>query len=150
MERERSSEESDALERSTKKFKENHREGEYQFGNSRINTKAPRIYKDKLVGDIPGAYKQAFGFDACMEEEADSDGEESCLCEGMVALSLSKEEKARIREPWGKAIIVKTFGRKVGFMFLSTRLRTMWMPLGRMDCIDLGNDFLSYQVRTAI
>nr|POE78860.1 transposon tx1 uncharacterized 149 kda protein [Quercus suber] len=76
-----------------------------------------------------------------MEDEADSDCEESSLCEGMVAVSLSKEEKIRIRVLWGNAIIVKTFGRKVGFLFLSTKLRSMWRPSGRMDIIDLGNDF---------
>lgn len=100
-----------------------------------------RSYKDKLVGDIPGVYEQAFGVVANMEEEVQSDVEEDYLCEGMVAILLSKKEKTRIREPWGQAIIVKTFGRNVGFLFLSTKLRAMWMPVGRMDCIDIGNDF---------
>ena len=150
MEREKSSEESDVLERSTKKFKDNHCEGEYQSGNSESNANAFRSYKDKLVGDIPGAYEQAFGFDAFMEDEADSDCEESSLCDGMVVISLSKEEKVRIREPWGNAIIVKTLGWKVGFLFLSTKLRTMWMPSGRMDIIDLGNDFflIKFELQT--
>lgn len=144
MERERSSEESDALERNTKKFKENHCVEYQHSGNSGVEANAFRSYKDKLVRDILGVYEQAFGFDASMEEEADSDCEESCLCKGMVAISLSKEEKTRIPEPWGQAIIVKTFGRKVGFLFLSSRLRTMWKPVGRMDCIDLSNDFFPY------
>ncbi|XP_023892706.1 uncharacterized protein LOC112004708 [Quercus suber] len=87
------------------------------------------------------AYEQVFGFDTSVEEEAESDYEESSLYEGMVAISLSKEEKARIRKPWGQAIIVKKFEWKVGFLFLSSRLRTNWMPVGRMDCIDIGNDF---------
>ena len=39
------------------------------------------------------------------------------------------------------AIIVKTFERNVGFLFLTNRLKAIWMPVGRMDCIDLGNDF---------
>lgn len=29
----------------------------------------------------------------------------------------------------------------MGFLFLSSRLRTMWKPVGRMDCIALSNDF---------
>ena len=37
-----------------------------------------------------------------MEEEIESDEEEEGLCEGMTMLKLSKEEKCRIREPWGK------------------------------------------------
>ena len=54
MEREKSSEESDVLERSTKKFKDNHCEGEYQSRNSDSNANAVRSYKDKLVGIFLG------------------------------------------------------------------------------------------------
>ena len=79
--------------------------------------------------------------DANIDEEAESDVEVDNLCERMVAISVSKEEMTRIRAPWGKALIVKTFGRNVGFLFLSTRLSSMWMPVRRMDCIDIGNDF---------
>ena len=63
MERERSFEESDTLERSTKKFKENHCIKEHDHGNYGIEANAFRSYKDKLVGDIPSAYEQAFGFE---------------------------------------------------------------------------------------
>ncbi|KAL0001445.1 hypothetical protein SO802_015226 [Lithocarpus litseifolius] len=141
MERERSTEERDTLERSTKKFKENHGlDGDHSQSNEK-GRNTFRSCKDKLVRDIPGAYEQAFGFAANMEEEVESNVEEDYLCDGMVAISLSKEEKTRIREPWGQAIIVKMFGKNMGFLFLSTRLRAMWMPVGGMDCIDIGNDF---------
>ena len=33
-------------------------------------------YKDKLVGAIPGAFAQAFGFDCSMQEDVESDNEE--------------------------------------------------------------------------
>ena len=46
MERERSPEESDALERSTKKFKENHCVEEHHSSNSGIEANAFRSYKD--------------------------------------------------------------------------------------------------------
>ena len=36
---------------------------------------------------------------------------------------------------------MKTFGRNVAFMHLSSRLRVMWKPVGRMDIIDLEHDF---------
>lgn len=61
----------------------------------------PGSYKERLVGSISSAYVQAFGFESSMEEEIESDEEEDVLCEGMIALKLSKEEKRRIREPWG-------------------------------------------------
>ena len=37
-------------------------------------------YKDRLVGSIPGAYEQAFGFETSMEEDIESDEEEEVLC----------------------------------------------------------------------
>ena len=67
--------------------------------NKQKERNAFRSYKDKLVGVIPGAYEKAFGFASNMDEGVESDGEEDSLCEGMVAISLFKEEKARIREP---------------------------------------------------
>lgn len=67
MERERSIEERDTLERSTKKFKENHDMDEDDSANKEKERNAFRRYKDKLVGDIPGAYEQAFGFSSNME-----------------------------------------------------------------------------------
>ena len=70
------------------------------------------------MGSILSAYEQAFGFESTMEEG---------LCERMTMLLLSKEEKRRIREPWGQAIIVKS--RNVGFLYLSCRLRSMWKPV---------------------
>ena len=35
---------------------------------------------------------------------------------------------------------MKTFGRNVRFLYLSSRLRSMWKPVGRMDIIDLKPD----------
>ena len=133
MARERSIEEEDTLERSTKKFKDDHLVGGTYgrgLGNETKKGSASGSYRDRLVGSILGAYEQVFGFESVMEEEIESDEEEEGLCEGMTTLSLSKEEKHRIREPWEQAIIVKTFGRNVGFLYLSSRLRSMWKPIG--------------------
>lgn len=79
-----SSEEEDDLHRSTKKIKEGH---DPSPPNQNLG------YKEKLVGQLPGAYKSAFSLVDSMQEDADSDVEESDLEEGTVALALSKEEK---------------------------------------------------------
>jgi hypothetical protein len=94
-----------------------------------------------LVGAIPGAYEQAFRFAPSMFEDNDSDGEAPDPGEGCVAIGLTREEKIRIRAPWALSLIVKTFGWNVGFMFLSSKVRAMWNPIGRMDCIDIGHDY---------
>nr|POF14406.1 hypothetical protein CFP56_66316 [Quercus suber] len=97
----RSSEEKDEFQRSVKKFKEN---------NGARSFLPPRklvSYKDSLVGDIHGAYEQAFKFSKDWEEDYESETEMEPLREGMAEVKLSKETKARIRAPWLRALIVK-------------------------------------------
>ena len=98
-------------------------------------------YKDKLVGAIPGAFAQAFGFECSMQEDVESNNEEDSDQDGNIRVGFSKEEKMRMRAPWQKALIIKTFGKRMTFSFLVERVRKMWSPCGGMDCIDLGYDY---------
>ena len=67
-------------------------------------------FKDKLIGEIPRAYAQAFDLTNQMDEDVDlndDNGETiSSNREGVVKVKLSKETKRHIRGPWAKAIIV--------------------------------------------
>ena len=82
-------------------------------------------YKYSLVGDIPGAYEQAFKFDTIRyDDDEDSNVEVEPLIEGMAEVKLSKE-KSRIREFWSKALIVKVFGRTVGFSYLTFKINAL-------------------------
>nr|POF19134.1 hypothetical protein CFP56_65025 [Quercus suber] len=74
-----------------------------------------------------------------VEEESDTEFEE--LIEGMVDVKLSKETKSRIKAPWSKALIVKVYGRMVGFNYLTFKINVLWKPMAKMDCMDLGKDF---------
>uniref|UniRef100_A0A7N2KTI6 DUF4283 domain-containing protein n=1 Tax=Quercus lobata TaxID=97700 RepID=A0A7N2KTI6_QUELO len=141
MERERlkrSEEEEDALARSTKKFKESH-----SFQETNEKGKGIKIgsYKDKLVGAMPGAFAQAFGLKSAMQEDLESNIEEESDQDGSLRIGFSREEKVQMRTPWQKALIIKTFGRRMAFSFLVERVRKMWNPCGGMDCIDLGYDY---------
>ena len=128
-----STEEKEELVRSNKKVKwPTHEQGTGPDASS---------FRDKLVGDIPGAYSQAFCFDDCMEDEDGSDDEIENLREGLVAVKFSRDFKQRIRNPWTKALIVKVCGRAVGLSFLQNRLLSMWKPAGRLDCVDLEQGF---------
>ncbi|KAL0012016.1 hypothetical protein SO802_007124 [Lithocarpus litseifolius] len=112
MGRERSSEEEDNLQRSTKKFKDDHSmRGTYGRGPG----------KETEEGSFLGSYRDRLLW--------------------RKRLSRMRRRKAYVKVPWGQAIIVKTFGRNVGFLYLSSRLRSMWKPVGRMDIIDLECDF---------
>lgn len=134
-------EESELL-RSNKKVKDSHHSEDAGPDRVRTDANPPKSsFRDKLVGEIPGAFSQAFDFSDYMDAESDSDGEVEELTEGLVSVSLSKETKQRIRAPWSKALIVKVFGRTVGFNFLHSRLMTLWKPSGRVDMVDLGRDF---------
>nr|POE67923.1 uncharacterized protein CFP56_72954 [Quercus suber]POE96988.1 uncharacterized protein CFP56_62297 [Quercus suber] len=76
-------------------------------------------FMDKVVGEIPGAYAQAFNFGDLMEDDEESDDEVEALREGLVAV----------------------YGRSIGFNFLQTRLLALWKLAGRLDCVDLGYEF---------
>ena len=91
-------EEDDELQRSTKKVKENNRDRVF------LEQHSPRLrgegfsYKEKLIGDILGAFEQAFNFKNVMETEAESDIEdEEVLLPGEVVVKLSGDKKAKIR-----------------------------------------------------
>ena len=118
----RSSEEEDELGRSVKKFKESKEARQF------VAPRVPVSYKDSLVGDIPGAYEQAFRYEKVWDEGEDSDIDIEPLVEVMAEIKLSKETKARIREPWSKALIVKVFGRTVGFSYLTSKINALWNP----------------------
>ena len=131
----RSSEEEDELQRSVKKFKDS---------NSARSFTQPRTivsYRDTLLGDIPGAYEQAFSFERNWDDNDKSDTDLEPLIEGMVEVKLSKETFSRIRAPWLKALIVKVYGRTVGFNYLTFKINALWKPLAKLDCVNLGKDF---------
>ena len=131
----RTSEEEDELHRSIKKFKESN--GARSF----IQPRTLISYRDTLLGDIPGAYEQAFNLERNWDENFESDTNLEPLIKGMVEVKLSKEIFPQIRTPWSKALIVKVYGRTVGFNYLTFKINALWKPMAKLDCVNLGNDF---------
>ena len=98
-------------------------------------------YKDKLIGEMPGAFARAFNLSS---EEAVSDEpslDVEGLHKGLLSVKLSSDMRKQIRAKWAFALIVKVVGRTVGFHFLRNRVMSLWKPAGRLDCVDLGKDF---------
>ena len=60
------------------------------------------------MGAIPGAFEHAFGLGQSVGREVEFDVEEENLCKGLTAVSLSKEDKERIRAPWASSLIMKS------------------------------------------
>ena len=131
-------EEEDALARSTKKFEESHVETDENQENPFKNTTS---YRDKLLREIPRAFEQAFGLSNDMDEDVQSDSETGDGTEGNLVVCLSREEKSRIRAVWRKALVIKAVGRKVRYNYLYPKIRSLWNPCGKMDCIDLDSDY---------
>ena len=57
------------------------------------------------------------------------------LINGLLAVKLSPDMRKKIRSKWAHALIVKVFGRFVGFHFLRNRVLSLWKPAGRLDCV---------------
>ena len=125
-----SREEEAELSKNTKKVKDIHHADFSEISSE--NGHSPRSFrervlpnksfKDKLVGEIAGAYAQAFDFTDQMEDDVDLDDEVAGLREGLAVVKLMKETKICIRGPWAKALIVKLYGRKIGFNFIQNKL----------------------------
>ena len=144
-----SREEQEELIRSNKKVKDvNHagyHEGRDSFPSSPSHGYSPwnhaTSFKDKLIGEIPGAFTQAFSFGELMEDDVESDDEVEDLRQGLVAVKFSKSFKQQIRKSWTKALIVKVYGRSFGFNYIQNRLLSLWKPARRLDCVDLEYGF---------
>ncbi|KAK9991264.1 hypothetical protein SO802_026249 [Lithocarpus litseifolius] len=119
-------EEENTLAPSTKKFKESHRSNK---ANENGMGHKMGSYKYKLVGAIPRAFAQAFGFDCLMQEDLVSENEEEHDQDCSIRVGFSKEEKVRMRAPWQKALIIKTFRRRLGFSFLVETIRLPELPI---------------------
>lgn len=63
------------------------------------------------------------------------------LTEGMAEVKLSKETKARIKAPWSKVLIVKVYGRSVGFHCPTFKINALWKMMAKMDYVTLGRGF---------
>ena len=133
--------EENELARSTKKVKDSHNVTT-NGSLARHGTLPTKLsFKDKLVGEVPGTYSQAFAFSDSMDAESELDEETEDIREGFAAIRLSKETKQRIRAPWAKAIIVRVIKKTVGYNYLHAKFLGLWKPAGRIDMVDLGRDF---------
>jgi hypothetical protein len=95
-------------------------------------------YKDSLIGSsyLPRVMCEDAAPEECISEDEEDEDEEDCP-----VIKLSAEEKKRIRSPWRQTLIVKVMGRRVGYMYLIKRLKTLWKIQTDLELVDLGNDF---------
>ncbi|KAJ4833493.1 hypothetical protein Tsubulata_006664 [Turnera subulata] len=98
-------------------------------------------YKEKVMGAL------TVGREIEMEEnteeldsdsDSDSGDEEDPTCP---TIRLSRREKARLRSPWRRTLIVKMLGKRMSFRFMERKLRELWSVAGQVYVTDIGNDF---------
>ncbi|XP_031097111.1 uncharacterized protein LOC116001370 [Ipomoea triloba] len=54
---------------------------------------------------------------------------------------VTEEEKERLRRPWRRSLIIRVLGRTVGYNYLLQRLQRMWKPEAVFDLIEMNNGF---------
>ena len=122
--------------------------------SSPIRVRTGISYKDSLVGVLPGAYENAF-FGNNMEEDggvsSDEEGDGDSPEDGEVVIRFTRDLKQKIRAPWSTSLIVKVFGRSVGYIFLVNKLKFIWKAFGTFTCVDLGEGFflIRFESRTS-
>lgn len=57
-----------------------------------------------------------------------------------LAICLTKAEKKEMRDSWKRTLVVKIWGRKVGYAYLQRRLQVIWHPRARF-LFELEKDF---------
>lgn len=56
-------------------------------------------------------------------------------------IPISSNEKIRLYAPWQQTVITKLVGKRVGFMFLRNKLKTLWNLNEDLNLIDLGENY---------
>ncbi|KAI7998176.1 Uncharacterized protein LOK49_LG10G01282 [Camellia lanceoleosa] len=101
-------------------------------------TSSSLSFKDALTTPLfPNSTPTPSTPDTFSDDEALVEDED----EFVPAITLSSEDKAHIRTPWLKAIIVKLMGRNIGFNYFMTKIKALWKPTGAIVGLDLGNHF---------
>ena len=55
------------------------------------------------------------------DSDIESDSEDQCP-----VILLFKDDKRRIQAPWQSALIIKAFGKSVGFKYMDFKIRSLW------------------------
>lgn len=64
----------------------------------------------------------------------------------MIVVTLNLDTSMAVWAKWIHTLIMKVFGRTVGFHYLHSKVMSLWKLVGRLDCVDLGKDFFLIRV----
>ncbi|XVF09486.1 hypothetical protein REPUB_Repub07fG0097200 [Reevesia pubescens] len=83
------------------------------------------------------------------DEEEQNNEDQSSYDDAELSATLTKEEKKKIRAKWNRTLIVKVFGKTVGYQHLLFKLNQLWKPQGKLFLIDLGSDFFLVKLQVS-
>lgn len=110
----------------------------------RNQSKTRVSYKETLTGSANQPLEYIHTNDALGAGYPDSDDdfynkeEDKDYCP---VICLTKEEKKTLRQKWRQSLIIKLWGRKVGYNFLQKIVQSMWKPRAFSDLVPLENDY---------
>lgn len=158
-----SQEERDLLERSTKKAKavdetmQAKAQGFKDHHSSRADTMeiegesqtSKRTFKESLMGyDLEKRnHDRRFNNkdDTASDDEDEQQEDDDPLCP---VIKVSREEKIRLRRPWKRTLILKVWGRAVGYNYLLRRLNMIWKPKATMEVVAIDNGYFLAKFET--
>ena len=88
----------------------------------------PISYKDSLVGITPDAYEKVFFEDFNMDQDHPSEmdtADDEPLEDRELKVELSKEAKIKIRQKWLSSLIIKVFGKNIGYSYLKWKIQDL-------------------------
>ncbi|XVF74118.1 hypothetical protein PTKIN_Ptkin13bG0034600 [Pterospermum kingtungense] len=154
-----STEEMDLLERSTKKSKTTSLSEDFDsvdvvmetIPSSRLAAATETMgvgvsrpfpsFKDTLMGDKGKGSKSGLWDDGGLVSDDDEEVNVEEEDEECPTIRLTKEEKIRLRQPWGQTLIVKVLGRSVGYNTLLRRILALWRPKSKIEMVAIENDY---------
>ncbi|KAK9132841.1 hypothetical protein Scep_012369 [Stephania cephalantha] len=51
--------------------------------------------------------------------------------------------EAKIQRPWKRTRIAKLLGKTMSYNYMTTKMKTMWLPEGEMEVSEIGNGFFA-------
>ena len=110
------------------------------------------FYKDSLVQPIHTWEDHSLqnlrifyaNIESDQDEESDQDDNSN---DTSPLILLSKEDKQHIRAPWRSTLIIKAFGKSLGFKYIDYKIQAIWKPQGKLQCIDLSLDYFLIRFR---
>ncbi|CAN0870547.1 hypothetical protein LINGRAHAP2_LOCUS9562 [Linum grandiflorum] len=101
----------------------------------------PTSFKDKLLGSKLNA--KTIRNEFVLDEDIQARIKITYIDNDRLKPRINFEDKLEeeLCHSWRFSLVVKVYGRTVGYHYLTNKLGTLWQPLGEWEVLDVGNGF---------